>query len=195
MTAICPVTSTKPSQSTNTPNQSLPNMLPTRRLQSSMADGFRGWRSTPHNPSPQRGSNMSKTLLVPSCTMPEQLTQHFLPHSVPLQHAKAMAQGQWRMRVTNSLTTSLHIPMQSFGTRRATWYYQYTQMRHTYPNPAVKVEQPIISTSPIAITKTSTMALFSPCLPSSNTSCHQPPRLNLLCSTMAASLLPHFKPH
>jgi hypothetical protein len=46
----------------------------------------------------------------------------FLPHSVPLQHAKATAQGQWRMRVTNSSTMLLHIPMQAFGTRRVTWY-------------------------------------------------------------------------
>ncbi len=65
-------------------------------------------------------------LLVPSYTMHEQLTQHFLLHSVPLQHAKAMAHRQWLMRVTNSSTTLLHITMQAFGTRCATWYYQYT---------------------------------------------------------------------
>jgi hypothetical protein len=72
---------------------------------------------------------------------------------------------------------------------------QYTQMRHTFPNLAVKVEQPIISTSPITMTKTSTMALFSPCLPLSNTSSCQPPRLNLPGSTTAANLLPHFEPY
>jgi hypothetical protein len=43
----------------------------------------------PHNPSPQRISNVSKTSLVPSYTMRKQLTQHFSPHSVPLQHSKA----------------------------------------------------------------------------------------------------------
>jgi hypothetical protein len=96
-----------PSQSTNTPNQPLPNMLPTRRPQSSMVHRFRGWRLTPHNSSPQRRSNASKTLLVPSYTIHKQLTQHFLLHSVPLQHAKAMAHGQWLMRVTNS-STMLH---------------------------------------------------------------------------------------
>ncbi len=192
---MCPGTSTKPSQSTNTPNQSLPNIIPTRRPQSSMVHGFRGWRSTPYNPSPRRRSNTSKILSVPSCTMHEQLTQHFLPHSVLLQHAKAMAHGQWLMHVTNSLTTLLHIPMQAFGTRRATWYYQYTQTCHTFPNPAVKVKQPVISTYPIAMTKTSTMARFSPCVPSSNMSCCQPLRQNLPHSTMAARLLPHFKPH
>ncbi len=150
---------------------------------------------TPHNPSPQRRSNASKTLLVPSCTIRKYLTQHFLPHSAPLQQAKAMAHGQWWMRVNNSSTTLLHIPMQAFGARHATWYYQYTRMCHTFPNPAVKVEQPVISTYPIAMTKTSTMAPFSPCLPSSNTSCRQPPRQNSPCSTTAASLPPHFEPH
>jgi hypothetical protein len=195
LTAICPGTSTKPSQSTNTPNQSLPNILLTKRPQSNMVHGFRGWRLTPHNPFPQSRSNASKTLLVPSFTMHEQLTLHFLLHSVPFQHAKTTTQGQWQMRVINSSTMSLHIPMQAFGTRFATWYYQYTRKRHTFPNPAVKVEQPVISTSPMALTKTSTMALFSPCLPSSNMSCHQPLKLNLPCSTMAASLQPHFETH
>ncbi len=71
---------------------------------------------------------------------------------MPLQHTKAMAQRQWQMCVTNSLTTSQHIPTQAFGTRRATWYYQYTWMHHTFPNPAVKVEKPVISTFPIAMT-------------------------------------------
>jgi hypothetical protein len=192
---MCLGTSIKPSQSTNTPNQSLPNMLSTRRPQSSMVHGFRGWRSTPYNPSPQRRSNVSKTLLVPSNTMREQLTQHFLLHSVPLQHAKAMANGQWLMHVTNSLTMLLHIPMQAFGTRHAAWYYQYTWMRHTFLNPAVKVELPVISTYPIAMMKTSTLVPFSPFLPSSITSCRQPPRQNSPRSTMAASLLPNFRPH
>ncbi len=195
MIAICPGTSTKPSQSTNTPNQSLINMLPTRRPRSSMVHGFRGWRSTPLNPSPCRRSNASKTLLVPYYTMHKQLTQHLSPHSVPLQHAKATAQGQWLMCVTNSLTTLLHIPMQAFSTRHATWYYQYTWTCHTFLNPEVKVEQPVISTYPIALTKTSTMVPFSPCLPSSNTSCRQSPRQNLPCSTMAESLLPHSESH
>ncbi len=195
MIAICQGISTKPSQSTNTPNHSHPNMLPTRRPQSSMAHGFRGWRLTPHNPSPQRRSNASKTALVPSCTMHEQLNQHFLSHSVPLQHAKATALGQWRMRVTNASTTLLHIPMQAFGTRHVTWYFQYTQTRHTFLNLAVIVEQPGVSTSPIATTETSTMATFSPCLLSSNTSCCQPPRLNSPHSTTAASLPPCFKSH
>ncbi len=194
MITICLCTSTKPSQSTNTPNQSLPNMLPTRQPRSSMVHGFRGWRLTPHNPEPQRRSNASKISLVPSCTMREQLAQHSSPHSVPLQHTKAMAHGQWWMRFTNSLTTSPHIPMQAFSTRHASWYYQYTRMHHTFPNPVVKVEQPVISNYPIAMTKTSKMAPFSPCLPSSNTSC-QPPRLNMPRATTVASLPPHFEPH
>ncbi len=160
-----------------------------------MVHRFRGWRSTPHNPSSQRRSNASKTLLVPSYTMREQLTQHFLPHSVPLQHAKAMAHRQWLIRVTNSSAMLLHIQMQAFGTGRATWYYQYTWTRHTFPNPAIKVEQPVISTYPIAMMKTSTMAPFSPCLLSSNTSCCQPLRQNLPRSTTTASLPPHFEPH
>ena len=141
-----------------------------------MVHGFRGWRLTPLNPSPQRRSNKSKTLLVPSYTMRKKMTRHFLLHSVPLQHAKATAHRQWLMPVTNFSTMLLHIPMQAFGTRQATWYYQYTWMHHTFLNPVVKVEQPVISSYPIAIMKTSTMALFSPCLPSSNTSCHQLPR-------------------
>jgi hypothetical protein len=61
--------------------------------------------------------------------------------------------------------------------------------------PGGKVEQSVISTYPIAMIKTSTMVPFSPCLPSSNTSCCQPPLLNLPCSTTAPSLLPHFEPH
>ncbi len=61
--------------------------------------------------------------------------------------------------------------------------------------PGSKVEQPVISTHLITITKTSTMTPFSPYLPSSNTSCRQLPRQNSPCSTMAASLLPHFEPH
>ncbi len=69
--------------------------------------------------------------------------------------------------------------MQALGTRHATCYYQYTLTRHTFVNPAVKVKQLVISTSQIAMTKTSTMVPFSPCLPSSNTSCRLPPRLNL----------------
>ncbi len=170
-------------------------MLPTRQPQSSVAHRFRGLSAKPHKPSPQSRSNASKISSVPSCTMPEKLTQHFLPHSVPLQHAKAMAQWQWRMHVTNSSTTSLHIPMQEFDTRRATWYYQYTRTRHTFLNPAVKVKQPVVSNSPIAMMKTSTMALFSPCQPPSNTSYCQPPRLNSPSSTTAASLPPHFEPH
>ncbi len=170
-------------------------MLPTKQPQSSMVHGFKGWRLTLHNPSPWRRSNASKTLSVPSCTMREQLTQHFLPHSVPLQHAKAMAYRQWLMHATNSLTTLLHIPMQAFNTRRRTWYCWYLRTRHTFPNPVVKVEQQVISTYSIAMTKTSTMEPFSHCLPSSNTSCCQLPRQNLPHFTRAASLPPHFEPH
>jgi hypothetical protein len=40
-----------------------------------------------------------------------------------------------------------------FGTRCATWYYQYIWMCHTFPNPAVKAKQPVISSSPITMTK------------------------------------------
>ena len=127
--------------------------------------------------------------------MHKQLTQHFLLHSAPLQYNKATAHGQWLMRVTNSFSTLLHIPMQAFDTRHATWYCWYTWMHPTFPNQVVKVERQNISTYLIAMTKTSTMEPFSPCLPSSNTSCCQPPRLNSLCSTIAASLLPHFEPH
>jgi hypothetical protein len=160
-----------------------------------MVHGFRGWRSTPHNPSPQRRSNASMTSLVSSCTMHKQLTQHFLLHSAPLHHAKAMAHRQWLMCVTNSSTMLLHIPIQAFGTRCATWYCKYTRMHHNFLNQVANVEQQDISTYPIVMMKTSTMAPFSPCLSSSNTSCCQPPRQNLPCSTMAANLLPHFKPH
>jgi hypothetical protein len=78
--ATCSATSTKPSQSTNTPNWSLPNMLPTRWKQSNMAQEFRGWRLTPHNHSPQNKLNVLKTLSVPSYTMCERLIQHFLLH-------------------------------------------------------------------------------------------------------------------
>jgi hypothetical protein len=168
-------------------------MLPTRWPQSSMGHRFRGWRSTPHNPSPQRKSrsNASKTSLVPSCTMRKQLTQHFSLHSAPLQHAKAMAHRQWLMHVTNYSTMLLHIPMQAFDTRRATWYCWYTRTCHTFPNPVVKVEQQVISTYPIASSKTSPMEPFSPCLPSSNTSCCQLQSQNSTHFTMAASLPPH----
>ena len=68
-------------------------------------------------------------------------------------------------------------------------------MDHTFPNQVKKEEQQDISTYPIAMMKISTIAPFSPCIPSSNKSCHQPPRQNLLHFTTAASLLPHFKPH
>jgi hypothetical protein len=122
---------------------------------------------TPLNPSPQRRSNTSKTLLIPSYTICKHLTQNFLIYSVPLQYAKAMAQRQWLMHVTNSSTTLLHIPMQAFGPKHVTWYYQYTQTCHTFPNPPVKVEKPIISSYPIAMTKTSTIVPFSPFLQSS----------------------------
>jgi hypothetical protein len=193
--ATCPCISTKPSRSTNTPNWSLHNMLPTRHHQSNMVHNFRGWRSTPHNFSPRRRSNASKTLSAPSCTMRKQLTQHFSPHSAPLQHTKATTHGQWLMHVTNSSTTLLHIPMQAFDTKHVTWYCWYTWMHHTFPNQVVKVEQQDISTYPIAMTKTSTMAPFLPCLPSSNTSCCQHPKQNLQHSTTAASLPPHFEPH
>jgi hypothetical protein len=112
---------------TNTPNQSLPKMFPTKLPQSSMVHGFRGWRLTQHNPSPGRRSNASMTSLVPSCTMHEQLIQHLLLHSVPLHHAKARAHGQWLMCVPNSSTTLLHILIQTFDTRHVTWYCWYTR--------------------------------------------------------------------
>jgi hypothetical protein len=100
----------------HTPNWSFPNMLSTTWHQSNMVHGFRGWRSTQLNPSNQRKSNASKTSLVPSCNMCMLLTHHFLPHSVPLQHTKAMAHGQWLMHVTISLTMLPHISMQAFDT-------------------------------------------------------------------------------
>ncbi len=68
-------------------------MLPTRRPQSNMAQEFRGWINK-HNHSPQNKSNTFKTLLVPSCTMRERMTQNFLLHSVPLQHDKPTAHEQ-----------------------------------------------------------------------------------------------------
>jgi hypothetical protein len=150
---------------------------------------------TPHKHSPQKRSNASKTLAVPSCTMRKQLTHHFLLHLAPLQHDKATAHGQWLMHVTNSSTTLLQTPMQAFNTKHATWYSWYTLTRPTFPNQVVKIEQQNISTYPITTMKTSTMAPYSPCLPSSNTSCCQYPKSNLPHSTTAASLPPHFEPH
>jgi hypothetical protein len=97
--------------------------------------------------------------------------------------------------VTNSSTTLLHIPIQAFNTRCATCLCWYTWMHHTCLYQVVKVEQLDISTYPIAMTKTSTMAPFSPCLQSSNMSCCQHPKQNLPHSTTAASLPPHFEPH
>ncbi len=137
-------------------------MLPTKWPRSSMVHRFRGWRSTPHDPSPRRRSNVSKTKLVPYCTMHKQLTQHFLLHSAPLQHAKAMAHRQWLVHVTNSSTTLLHIPMQTFDTSCATWYCWYTWTCDTIPNLVVKEEQQVISTDPNAMTNTSTIEPFSP---------------------------------
>ncbi len=67
-------------------SEKFPNIFPTKRHQSNMGQVFRGWRSTPHNHSPWNKSNAFKTSLVPSCTMPERLTQHFFAHSVLLQH-------------------------------------------------------------------------------------------------------------
>jgi hypothetical protein len=137
-----------------------PYMLPTRQHQPNIVHGFRGLRSTPHKPSPQRRSNASKTLLVPSCTMRKRLTQHLLPHSAPLQHDKATAQGQWLMHVTNSLTMLQHTPMQAFNTKRPTWYCWCTRTCPTFPNQVVKVEQQDISTHPIAMSKTFTMVPY-----------------------------------
>jgi hypothetical protein len=68
----------------------------------------------------------------------------------------------------------------------------YTRTCHTFRSPVVKVEQQVISTYPIAMTKTSTLEPFSPCLLSSNMSCRQLPRLNLPHFTTAATLPPHF---
>ncbi len=83
--ATCPVTSTKPSQSTNTPNRSLPDMHHTKQHQSNLVQKFRGWRLTPHNHSPlKKKLNAFKTSSVPSCTMGERLIQHFLLHSAQL---------------------------------------------------------------------------------------------------------------
>jgi hypothetical protein len=184
------------SQSTNTPNQSLFNMLPTKGHQSNMAQVFRGWRLTPHNPSPQKESNLFKTLLVPSCTMRERLVQHFLLHSAKLQHGKPTAHGQWQMHVTNSSIMLPLTQMQAFDTKRATWYFQYTQMLPTFLKQGVKVERRDISTYPIAMTKTSTIAPYSHCQLASNTSCRQHLRPSLPHSTTAASLLLHFfEPH
>jgi hypothetical protein len=59
-------------------------------------------------------------IVVPSCTMRKRLTQHFLPHSVPLQHVKPMAHRQWQMHFTNSSITLPHTQMQAFDTNHAT---------------------------------------------------------------------------
>ncbi len=61
-----------------------PQHAPYRVAPIQYGDGCRGCRLIPHNPSPQSRSNASKTSLVPSCTMCEQLTRHFLLHSAPL---------------------------------------------------------------------------------------------------------------
>jgi hypothetical protein len=78
-------------QNTITPNWSLPNILPTKPLQSNMAQKFRGWRLTTYNHSPQKKSNMLKTLLAPYCTMHVKLIQNFYPQSGLLLHNKPMA--------------------------------------------------------------------------------------------------------
>ena len=98
-----------------------------------------------------------------SCTMREPLTQTFLPHSAPLQHNKPTSHRQWQMHVMNPYITLPHTQIQVFDTKCATWYCQYTQMCPTFPNQVVKVERQDISTSPITMTKTSTMAPYSPC--------------------------------
>jgi hypothetical protein len=86
--------------------------------------------------------------------MRERLTQHFLLHSVPLQHDKPMAHRQWQMHVTNSLIMLPHTHMQTFDTKLATWNCQYTRMHPTFPNQVVKVERQDISAYQIAMTKT-----------------------------------------
>ncbi len=106
--ATCPVTSTKPSQSTNTPNRSLPDMHHTKQHQSNSVQNFRGWRLTPHNHSPQKKLNAFKTSSVPSCTMRKQLIQHLLLHLAQLQHNKPRAHGQWQMLVTNTPQLRCH---------------------------------------------------------------------------------------
>ncbi len=93
---------------------------------------------------------------------------------------------------------------QSNGTRAVTdACHQLLDYVATHPNASIQykacnmvlsVHTTVISTYPTSMTKTSTMEPFSPCLPSSNTSCCQPPRQNLPHSTTAASLLPHFEP-
>jgi hypothetical protein len=186
--ATCLDTLTKPSQSTNTPNQSLPNMIPTKRHQSNMAQELRGWRLKPHNHSPQKNSNTFKTLSVPYYIIHEWLIQHFLPHSAQSQHNKPTAHGQWQMNVINSWITLPLTQIQAFETTLATWYLQSTQTPPTFPNLVVKAEQQDISTYQIVMTKTSTMAPYS-------TVNHWHPRPNLLHSTTAASLPLHFEPH
>jgi hypothetical protein len=104
-----------------------------------------------------------------SCTMNKQLTQHFLPLSVPFNDDKPTAHGQWLMHVTNSSITLPHTQMQVFDTKLATWHCQYIRTCPTCPNQVVKVEWQVISTYPIAMINTSTMVPYSPCRPSSNT--------------------------
>jgi hypothetical protein len=64
--------------------------------------------------------------------------------------------------------------MQAFDTKLATWYYQYTQTPPTFPNLVLKAEWQDTFTYQIAMTKTSTIAPYSHCPQSSNTSCCRP---------------------
>ncbi len=135
--ATCLAVSTKPSQSTNTPNWSLPNMLPLRRHQSNMVHRFRGWSSTPHNPSPQRRSNASKTLLVPSCnTMRERLT---LTSCRTQHHCNTTKQRHTGSGWCMSPTPWLHCyTPQCRHLIRSVWHCTVRRTRPTFPNQVVK---------------------------------------------------------
>jgi hypothetical protein len=160
--ATCSDTSTKPSQSTNTPNRSLPNMLPTKQHQPNMAHKFRGWRLTPHNYSPQKKSNVSKTLLVPYCTMHKRLIQHFFAALSTIAAHQANGTRAVAYACHQLLDYAATHP-NAIDTKLATWYFQFTQMPPTFPNLVVKAKRQDISTYQIAIKKTSTMVLYSHC--------------------------------
>jgi hypothetical protein len=94
-------------------------------------------------------------------------------------------------QLLNYVTTH---PNAAFATKLATWYYWYTQMPPSFLNLVVKAERQDTCTYQIVITKTSTMAPYSHCQQSSNTTCHQHPRPHSLHCTTNASLMHHFEP-
>ncbi len=63
-----------------------------------------------------------------------------------LLHDKPTAHGQWQMHVTNSSITLPLTQKQTFDTKLATWYFQYTPTPPTFQNLVVKAERQDIFT-------------------------------------------------